>query len=65
MNWESAGQFWAMGGYGFFVWSSYAVTAVLIAAELFAVSRRMRRARALAARDLALEHMDSGKRGRA
>ncbi|HEY9192253.1 MAG TPA: heme exporter protein CcmD [Methyloversatilis sp.] len=64
MNWESAGQFWAMGGYGFFVWSSYAVTAVLVAAELIALSRRMRRARALAARDLALERMDSGKRGR-
>lgn len=65
MNWESAGQFWAMGGYGFFVWTSYAVTAVLVAAELIAVARRMRRARALAARDLALERMDSGKRGRA
>jgi heme exporter protein D len=65
MNWESAGQFWAMGGYGFFVWSSYAVTAALVAAELVAVSRRMRRARALAARDLALERMDASKRGRA
>jgi heme exporter protein D len=62
MNWESAGQFWAMGGYGFYVWGSYAVTAVLIAAELYLVARRMRAARELAVRDARLARMDAGKR---
>jgi heme exporter protein D len=45
MSWGSFGEFWAMGGYGLYVWGSYAVTAALIAAELAAV--RMRRRRAL------------------
>ena len=65
MNWESASHFWAMGGYGFFVWGSYGVTAAVIAAELFALSRRMKKARSQARRDVALERIDADKRGRA
>ena len=65
MNWESASHFWAMGSYGFFVWGSYGVTAAVIAAELFALSRRMKKARAQARRDVALESIDADKRGRA
>jgi heme exporter protein D len=65
MNWESASHFWAMGGYGFFVWGSYGVTAAVIAAELLALSRRMKKARAQARRDVALERIDADKRGRA
>ncbi len=65
MNWESASHFWAMGGYGFFVWGSYGVTAAVIAAELLALSRRMKKARAQARRDVALERLDADKRGRA
>ena len=33
MNWGSASEFFAMGGYGFYVWGAYAVTAVLMLAE--------------------------------
>ena len=33
-------DFFAMGGYGFFVWGSYAVAAVLIFAEIVAVRLR-------------------------
>lgn len=65
MNWESAGQFWAMGGYGFFVWGSYGVTAAVIAFELAALARRMKVARAQARRDAAIERMDAGSRGQA
>jgi heme exporter protein D len=65
MNWESASQFWAMGGYGFYVWGSYAVSAVLIAAELVLVARRMRGARAQAARDVKIARLDAGRRGQA
>lgn len=65
MNWESASHFWAMGGYGFFVWTSYGVTAAVIAFELIALSRRMKRARAQVKRDVALDRTESEKRGRA
>jgi len=65
MNWESASHFLAMGGYGFFVWMSYGVTAAVIAFELIALSRRMKRARAQVKRDVALDRIESEKRGRA
>jgi heme exporter protein D len=38
-------DFFAMGGYGFYVWGSYAVTAALIAVETVAVRWRLRSAR--------------------
>jgi heme exporter protein D len=38
-------EFFAMGGYGFYVWGSYIVTAVAIAAELWAVRARIKAAR--------------------
>ena len=45
----SVAEFLAMGGYGFYVWGSYGVTAVLLAVEIAAVRVRLRSAR-LAAR---------------
>ena len=42
MQWNSAAEFFAMGGYGMYVWGAYAVTAVLIAAELLVLVRRGR-----------------------
>ena len=33
MNWHSASEFFAMGGYGLYVWGSYAVAAALMLAE--------------------------------
>ena len=35
-------EFFAMGGYGFYVWGAYGVTALLLAAEVIAVARRRR-----------------------
>ena len=32
MNWASASDFFAMGGYGFYVWGSYVVALVLMVA---------------------------------
>ena len=34
MNWGSVSEFFAMGGYGFYVWGSYVVTFALIGLEL-------------------------------
>jgi heme exporter protein D len=48
--WNSWNDFVAMGGYGFYVWGSYAVTLGLMAVELIVLGQRRRRAAALAAR---------------
>lgn len=45
MNWGSFSTFVAMGGYGFYVWGSYLVTAVLIGTEVVVLVRRLRAAR--------------------
>ena len=42
MNWGSVGEFFAMGGYGLYVWGSYAVTFVCIAIELASLAMRRR-----------------------
>ena len=42
MQWGSVSEFLAMGGYGLYVWGAYAVTAVVIAAEVAALIRRGR-----------------------
>jgi heme exporter protein D len=49
MNWHSGAEFFAMGGYGLYVWGSYGVAAVLMFAEPWLVSRRHLRARQEAA----------------
>jgi heme exporter protein D len=44
VNWASAGDFWAMGGYGFYVWGSYGATLVVIAVEIWMLRARRRAA---------------------
>jgi heme exporter protein D len=44
MTWDSAAAFFEMGGYGLYVWGSYAVTALVMAVEPWLVARRRRRA---------------------
>ena len=44
MNWASWSDFFAMGGYGLYVWGSYAVTAGLIAVEVIMLFVRRRNA---------------------
>jgi len=46
MNWNSAGEFFAMGGYAFYVWGSYGVAALCIAGELWWLAHRRRSLRA-------------------
>ena len=38
-------DFFAMGGYGFYVWGAYGVTALAIAIELLGVRARLRAAK--------------------
>ena len=42
MTWNTWSEFLAMGGYGLYVWGSYAVTFTLIAAEMASLRRRQR-----------------------
>ena len=46
MQWNSVGEFFAMGGYAFYVWTSYGLAAVILIANLLApmlTARRQRR----------------------
>jgi heme exporter protein D len=54
MNWASASDFFAMGGYGLFVWGSYGAALVMFVLEPWLTARRHRQA-LQAAREVALE----------
>mgnify|MGYP002654967241 CR=1 FL=1 len=54
MIWQSATEFWAMGGYGVYVWGSMGVSAALLALEVWLA--RMGRSQAL---DAVCEAMDA------
>jgi heme exporter protein D len=44
MIWNSASDFFAMGGYGLYVWGSYGLTVLLMATEPLLAAARQRRA---------------------
>jgi len=44
MNWGSAAEFFAMGGYAPYVWGSFAVVALCMVVESLAVRSRRKRA---------------------
>ncbi len=44
MQWTSASEFFAMGGYGLYVWGSYSVALALMLLEPWLALRRRRRA---------------------
>jgi heme exporter protein D len=44
VNWNSASEFFAMGGYGLYVWGSYAVTLALLLVEPLLAAQRRRKA---------------------
>ena len=56
MIWQSAAEFWAMGGYGVYVWGSTGVSAALLALEALLVSRGRRQAL-----DVVCEAMDAAE----
>jgi heme exporter protein D len=43
MHWNSLSEFISMGGYGVFVWGSFAVTFLLLTAEVLMLCARNRR----------------------
>ncbi len=42
MNWESWSDFFAMGGYGFYVWGSYLVALLCMVGEIVLAFNRKR-----------------------
>jgi heme exporter protein D len=50
MQWGSVSEFFAMGGYGLYVWGAYAATALVIGAEVVTLIRCGRTLRARAGR---------------
>ena len=42
MQWNSVGDFFAMGGYAFYVWGSFGVTAIALAIEPLLLRKRQR-----------------------
>jgi heme exporter protein D len=55
MNWQSFDEFLHMGGYGLYVWGSYAVTLALMLVEPLMAHRRRRQAFEAARADAGLE----------
>lgn len=54
--------FWAMGGYGAYVWSSYLLGAIVIGWNVLTALRARREARARALRRLAAKPVGPGDR---
>lgn len=62
MNWGSWNNFWAMGGYGLYVWGSFAVTLLAIIIEVSMLSaRRARILKELGTQETFLTNMDQRK----
>jgi len=59
MNWGSAQEFFHMGGYGFFVWGSYAVALLAMVTEPLLARQRHRQALQHAARQTETDEDDT------
>ena len=55
MIWNSWNDFWAMGGYGLYVWGSFGVTALCIALEMLWVKNARAQALTQIAHELVAE----------
>ncbi len=40
MNWNSAAEFWAMGGYALYVWGSFSVCLLAMVLEPWLIAKR-------------------------
>ena len=55
MIWNSWTEFWAMGGYGLYVWGSFGVTALCVALEIVWVKNARAQALTQIAHELVAE----------
>jgi len=59
MQWNSASEFFAMGGYGLYVWGSFGACALLMAVEPFLAKRRLNGIRQSLIRERLADELDS------
>ena len=59
MNWTSPTEFFAMGGYGQYVWGSFGVAIVVLGAEWHLLRQRRKAALLQVKRKLTLRRKDS------
>ena len=55
MIWNSWNDFWAMGGYGLYVWGSFGVTALCVALEMIWVKNARAQALTQISKELVAE----------
>lgn len=58
MNWNSAADFWAMGGYGLYVWGSFGVCALAMLVEPILVRGRHKTIRTTLRRQALAEKLE-------
>ena len=62
MQWSSVGEFFAMGGYGFYVWGSFGACLLLMVAEPILAKHRLSSVRAGIRRERLADQIDSENR---
>jgi heme exporter protein D len=58
MQWNSVGEFFAMGGYGLYVWGSFGACAALMVAEPLLAKRRLNEVRKSLVRERLADELD-------
>jgi heme exporter protein D len=59
MQWNSASEFFAMGGYALYVWGSFGACALLMVVEPFLARRRLQEIRKSLVRERLADELDS------
>lgn len=59
MNWTSPTEFFAMGGYGQYVWGSFGIAIVVLGVEWYLLRQRRKAALSLVKRRLILREEES------
>ena len=62
MQWNSVGEFFAMGGYALYVWGSFGACALLMIAEPFLARRRLTEIRRSLIRERLADELESQQR---
>ncbi|PKO83387.1 MAG: heme exporter protein CcmD [Betaproteobacteria bacterium HGW-Betaproteobacteria-11] len=62
MQWTSAAEFFAMGGYGLYVWGSFGVCALTLAIEPLLARRRLKAIRQSIRRERLADQLDNESR---
>ncbi|MCM2290245.1 MAG: heme exporter protein CcmD [Sulfuritalea sp.] len=58
MQWNSVGEFFAMGGYALYVWGSFGACALLMGVEPFLAKRRLNEVRNSLLRERLADELD-------